>query len=510
MKLKKISYSFFILFFFTNTCGAFFSWGARQKLNEQFYELKSDLSNAIHHKNTSLAQATRSKISAHFSQIISKSRFIPFSERQKIFETITQLMYTPLKNSLSKMLADQLLLSTENLSNDEKRIGSVNTINTFEHDVAITILQLDEKKREQLFALTSGLKNYLPTTLAPSLGEWLGSFNTPLLRHFAREAIPVVITIGFLAYAAHQKGLIDISTFRLARNQKQKEQGEFEKVSFDDIAGIDEQKDKIQEIIDMKTNPKSFEKFKAKLPKGVLLAGPPGVGKTMIARAFATESKFRFFPVSASEFQQKYIGEGPRILRELFDLAEKNAPAVIFIDEIDAIGKRQEGERTNPIVQQLLTLMDGFKKAENILILAATNAPENLDPALLRSGRFDRKIFFTLPDQKSRKAILDVYINKIPDKVKDIKEKTVESIAKQTNNFSGSDLAGLINMAKILAGKEQRQNPNKNIKINGNHLNLALKDMVLQKEELEKRKKEHGKQFPFFQSIKKQLQQQYA
>ncbi|RDU71360.1 hypothetical protein CQA66_06685 [Helicobacter aurati] len=224
-------------------------------------------------------------------------------------------------------------------------------------------------------------------------------------------------------------------------------------IRFRDVAGITEVKDEFLEIIDYLKNPKKYQDLGIYLPKGVLLAGPPGVGKTMIAKAVAGESGVPFFYQSGSSFVQMYVGIGAQRVRELFARARASAPAIIFIDEIDAIGKtrgldnHQEWEST---LNELLTQMDGFSEQSGIIVIAATNQVENIDSALLRSGRFDRRIFVDLPDIKEREEILKVYLQ---NRTHDV---NISEIAKLCVGFSGADIASLINEAALHALRNQR------------------------------------------------------
>ena len=215
-------------------------------------------------------------------------------------------------------------------------------------------------------------------------------------------------------------------------------------VTFNDIGGISDVKEELEEIIDFLKNPQRYRHFGARLPKGVLLVGPPGVGKTMIAKAVAAEAHVPFYYQSASTFVQIYVGMGAKRVSELFRAAGANAPAIIFIDEIDAVGKKRDGgnnEEREATLNQLLTEMDGFTDSSGIIVIAATNKIEVLDPALLRAGRFDRRIFVDLPTPSEREAIIAKYLEKIPHSVSAI------AIAQITVGFNGAALAALVNEA---------------------------------------------------------------
>ncbi|MDO9042575.1 MAG: ATP-dependent zinc metalloprotease FtsH [Desulfocapsaceae bacterium] len=234
------------------------------------------------------------------------------------------------------------------------------------------------------------------------------------------------------------------------------EKGE-SKVTFADVAGIDEAKEELEEIIDFLRDPQKFTKLGGRIPKGVLLAGAPGTGKTLLAKAIAGEAEVPFFTISGSDFVEMFVGVGASRVRDLFEQGKKNAPCIIFIDEIDAVGRHRgaglggghdEREQT---LNQLLVEMDGFDKNEGVIIVAATNRPDVLDPALLRPGRFDRQVVVPVPDVKGRQKILEIYGNK----TKSMEENVdMAVIARGTPGFSGADLENLINEAALMAARE--------------------------------------------------------
>ncbi|HAN33291.1 MAG TPA: ATP-dependent metalloprotease, partial [Gammaproteobacteria bacterium] len=227
--------------------------------------------------------------------------------------------------------------------------------------------------------------------------------------------------------------------------------------TFDDVAGVDEAKEDVAELVDFLSNPGKFTKVGGKIPKGVLLVGPPGTGKTLLAKAIAGEADVPFFFISGSDFVEMFVGVGASRVRDMFEQAKKNAPCIIFIDEIDAVG-RQRGagmggghDEREQTLNQMLVEMDGFEGNEGVIVIAATNRPDVLDPALLRPGRFDRQVTVGLPDINGRDAILKIHMRKLPI------AKNVQSIsiAKGTPGFSGADLANLCNEAALLAaGKD--------------------------------------------------------
>jgi len=219
-------------------------------------------------------------------------------------------------------------------------------------------------------------------------------------------------------------------------------------VTFNDIGGISDVKIELEEIIDFMKNPKRYKTFGARMPRGVLLVGPPGVGKTMIAKAVAFEAGVPFYYQSGASFVQIYVGMGAKRVHELFQAAKNNSPAIIFIDEIDAVGKKRDGQRNDEreaTLNQLLTEMDGFEGSSGIIVVAATNKIDVLDSALLRAGRFDRRIFVELPTKKERESILLKYLQKVPN------DLDASAVANMTVGFNGASLAALVNEASLLA-----------------------------------------------------------
>ncbi|MBW5802807.1 ATP-dependent zinc metalloprotease FtsH [Coxiella endosymbiont of Ornithodoros amblus] len=231
------------------------------------------------------------------------------------------------------------------------------------------------------------------------------------------------------------------------------------KVTFDDVAGVDEAKEEVKELVEFLRDPGKFQRLGGKMPCGVLLVGPPGTGKTLLAKAVAGEAKVPFFTISGSDFVEMFVGVGASRVRDMFDQAKKQAPCIIFIDEIDAVGRHRgaglggghdEREQT---LNQLLVEMDGFEGKEGIIVMAATNRPDVLDPALLRPGRFDRQVVVPLPDIKGREYILKVHMNKLL-LAKDVKASV---IARGTPGFSGADLANIVNEAALFGARENKK-----------------------------------------------------
>ena len=231
------------------------------------------------------------------------------------------------------------------------------------------------------------------------------------------------------------------------------------KITFDDVAGIDEAKQELSEVVDFLRDPRKFQRLGGKIPKGVLTVGPPGTGKTLLAKAIAGEAKVPFFTISGSDFVEMFVGVGASRVRDMFDQAKKQAPCIIFIDELDAVGRHRgaglggghdEREQT---LNQMLVEMDGFEGNEGVIVIAATNRPDVLDPALLRPGRFDRQVVVPLPDIRGREAILRIHMRKVP-LAKDVDPSI---IARGTPGFSGADLANLINEAALFAARESKR-----------------------------------------------------
>jgi len=272
------------------------------------------------------------------------------------------------------------------------------------------------------------------------------------------EIVPILLLVGatFWLFTRQIGGNNKSMDFGKSRAKLMEDE---RKTTFKDVAGLTEEKEEVQELIDFLKNPKKFQSMGARIPKGVLLVGPPGTGKTLLARAVAGEANVPFYYISGSDFVELFVGIGASRVRDMFKQAKMNAPCLIFIDEIDAVG-RQRGtglggghDEREQTLNQLLTEMDGFGANEGIIIIAATNRPDVLDPALLRPGRFDRQVTVALPDKNARKEILKVHArNKTLDK-----NVTLEFLAKRTPGFSGADLENLLNEAALLAVRRNKK-----------------------------------------------------
>jgi cell division protease FtsH len=267
--------------------------------------------------------------------------------------------------------------------------------------------------------------------------------------------LPILILVGLLIFFMRrmQGGGSQITAF--GKSKARRWTSEQSTGRFDDVAGLEESKAELQEVVEFLRTPEKFAALGAKIPRGVLLVGPPGTGKTLIARAVAGEAGVPFFSISGSEFVEMFVGVGASRVRDLFTEAKRTAPCIIFIDEIDAVGRQRgaglgnSNDEREQTLNQILVEMDGFDTNTNVMIIAATNRPDILDAALLRPGRFDRQVLIDAPDSKGRKAILEVHTNGKPLE----KDVSLESIAKRTPGFSGADLANLVNEAAIMAAR---------------------------------------------------------
>lgn len=283
---------------------------------------------------------------------------------------------------------------------------------------------------------------------------------TPLWQNILISWFPMILLIGVWLFFMRQMQIGGGKTLSFGKSKAKILTKDQHKVTFDDVAGIEEAKDELEEIIDFLRDPKKFTKLGGRIPKGVLLIGAPGTGKTLLARAIAGEADVPFFSISGSDFVEMFVGVGASRVRDLFLQGKRNAPCIIFIDEIDAVGRHRgaglggghdEREQT---LNQLLVEMDGFESNEGVILIAATNRPDVLDPALLRPGRFDRQVVVPVPDVKGREEILKVHAKRAPlaDDV------NISVLARGTPGFTGADLENLVNEAALLAarlGKDQ-------------------------------------------------------
>ena len=315
-----------------------------------------------------------------------------------------------------------------------------------EEPVAYTIQSdKDVTLKEQGVIIPEGVdENNVPQTSSSSL--WLAVITGLIL------PIGIIVVLVMMFRAAQGQGSQALS---FGRSKARLYGNEKKNVTFEDIAGNEHAKEDLEEVVDFLKHPSKFKDLGARIPKGVLLIGPPGTGKTMIARAVAGEAKVPFYSISGSEFVEMFVGVGASRVRDLFTKAKKNSPCIIFVDEIDAVGRRRgsgmggghdEREQT---LNQILVEMDGFEQGENIILLAATNRADVLDPALLRPGRFDRRVNITLPSRKDRRAILDIYFKDKPLG----NNIDIDALAAKTAGSSGADLSNIVNEAAIRAAR---------------------------------------------------------
>ena len=308
--------------------------------------------------------------------------------------------------------------------------------------------------------------------------------------NLAVMVVPVLIIVAFFMFMMRQAQGQNNQAMGFGKSKARLYGQDKEKVLFEDIAGNDNAKQDLQEVVDFLKHPKKYKELGAKIPKGVLLVGNPGTGKTMLARAVAGEAGVPFFSISGSEFVEMFVGVGASRVRDLFSKAKKNAPCIIFIDEIDAVGRKRgsgmggghdEREQT---LNQILVEMDGFDGDTNVIVLAATNRADVLDPALLRPGRFDRRVTITLPERKDREAILKVHFKKKPtDETVDL-----DKLAAKTAGSSGADLANIANEAAIIAARRNKK------KITNEELTEAFERVAIGPERKAKVMNDHEKE----------------
>jgi cell division protease FtsH len=278
---------------------------------------------------------------------------------------------------------------------------------------------------------------------------------TPWFTVLLTDGLPILLLVVLMVWMGRQVLQGQSNIFRFGRSRARRQMGDRPQVTFDDVAGEDEAKADLQEVVDFLRHPQKYYDLGARIPRGILLVGPPGTGKTLLARAVSGEAQVPFFNLSASEFVEMFVGVGASRVRDLFEQAKAAAPAIVFIDELDAVGRRRgaglgtvndEREQT---LNQFLVEMDGFDERHEVIVLAATNRPDVLDPALLRPGRFDRQITVILPDRKGREGILRIHTRQLPL----AGDVDLGLLARTTTGFSGADLANLCNEAALLAAR---------------------------------------------------------
>ncbi|MEO6654922.1 MAG: ATP-dependent zinc metalloprotease FtsH [Pyrinomonadaceae bacterium] len=310
-------------------------------------------------------------------------------------------------------------------------------------------LDLSDSTRDQIFAAAKETDTKI-TLEPPSSGlGW----------QILVTLLPFILLMGFLAFTLRQMQAGGNKALSFGKSKAKLLNNQQKRVTFKDVAGVDEAKEELEEIIEFLKDPQKFQKLGGKIPKGVLMVGPPGTGKTLLAKAVAGEANVPFFSISGSDFVEMFVGVGASRVRDLFEQGKKNAPCIIFVDEIDAVGRHRgaglggghdEREQT---LNQLLVEMDGFESNDGVILIASTNRPDVLDPALLRPGRFDRRVMVGRPDVRGREGILKVHTRKIPlDEAVDI-----NVIARGTPGFTGADLANIVNEAALNAARYNKK-----------------------------------------------------
>jgi len=346
------------------------------------------------------------------------------------------------------------------------RAGEVRELLIEGFDITVTYMDgtVRSSRKEDGASITETLANFgvdLAQENMPKITYKSPSGFLVVLASIAPFLIPLLFIIVFFWYISRQIKGSGMQAFNFGQSKARiAEPGDkSQQVTFKDVAGNKEAKEELLEIVDFLKNPKKFLQIGARIPKGVLLMGPPGAGKTLMARAVAGEAGVPFFSISGSEFVEMFVGVGASRVRDLFRLAKRAAPAIIFVDEIDAVGRVRGGgygggnDEREQTLNQILVEMDGFEPNEKVIVMAATNRPDVLDPALLRPGRFDRRVTLTLPDREDRKSILEVHARKKPLS----EDVNLDVIAERTPGFSGADLQSLMNEGAILAAREDRK-----------------------------------------------------
>jgi cell division protease FtsH len=349
----------------------------------------------------------------------------------------TQISYSDFRNRVAEGSVAEVQIAPEKIVGKLKN-GSTFTTVPVPNDTELTGLLVDNEVQ------ISGTPSEEPN----------------LLLYILIQSLPFLLILGVAFFALRQVqkggGSGAMGFGKSKAKLLTEKQG---RVTFDDVAGIDEAREELEEIVEFLKDPQRFSKLGGQIPKGALLVGSPGTGKTLLARAIAGEARVPFFTISGSDFVEMFVGVGASRVRDMFEQAKKNAPCIVFIDEIDAVGRHRghglgnSNDEREQTLNQLLVEMDGFEANEGIIIIAATNRPDVLDPALLRPGRFDRQVVVPIPDIDGREKILDVHMKKVP-LAPDVNART---IARGTPGFSGADLANLVNEAALLAARRNKR-----------------------------------------------------
>lgn len=387
------------------------------------------------------------------------------------FVFLLMALYLLLGNPIQK--EDKISISQVAQDVKDDKVKSIEVSGT---EVTVTMKDDSKKKSEisQDQQITTTLKDLGADPSKVNLDIKEGSDNAAIWA-VVLNFVPVLLIIGFFWFMLRQAQGSNNQALTFGKSRAKLFDPSQEKISFKDVAGAEEAKIELTEVVEFLKYPKKFLALGAKIPKGVLLFGPPGTGKTLMARAVAGEAGVPFFSISGSEFVEMFVGVGASRVRDLFAKAKKNAPCIIFIDEIDAVG-RQRGsglggshDEREQTLNQILVEMDGFEQGTNVIVMAATNRPDVLDPALLRPGRFDRRIVLDMPDIKDRELILNVHAKNKPLS----KKVDLSVLARKTPGFSGADLQNLMNEAAILAARSNRQ------EITMDDLNSASEKVIL-------------------------------
>ncbi len=388
-------------------------------------------------------------------------------------------VYSLVSDYTKSQPTSQISLSQLAVEINEEKVSNI-TVSGDELQITLKDNSAQISQKESDAALTQSLSYYgvsaeklsavnIDVKGPSGLSFWLGA-----ILPIALPLIFVLVIFWFIARQAKNSAL-QAFTFGQSRARVVGPDDEKERITFKDVAGVKEAKEELQEIVEFLKTPQKFLDIGARIPKGVLLMGAPGTGKTLLARAVAGEAGVPFFHISGSEFVEMFVGVGASRVRDLFKMAKKISPAIVFMDEIDAVGRHRgaglggghdEREQT---LNQILTEMDGFEPHEKVIVMAATNRPDVLDPALLRPGRFDRRVVLDLPDIGDREEILKIHARKKPFEP----DVNLRRIAERTPGFSGADLQNLMNEAAILAARQGKK------KVNQNDLTISIEKVLL-------------------------------